>query len=286
MKSSYSSRHGFLAALTCLILTAGVSYGDLVFGFNSSTDTDPWVNAGETAACSSYFISDDAPPGQTFSTGALGITGYYGPGYTPGFGGLQLDMPATNLNVYNYLQFDMKQEGTPDQYNQIQAVQFNLYSSSSGYYSTASIQPTYQGSGPQGQVSTNNGWAHFVIPMSAFTAGASNITRINLYFVDGDYTDSTAVNWGIDNITFSTTLPTAVVSPVILPVYRDATGTNLVVSTMTQSGFNYYLLSTTNLTPPSVWSTNSITSGTDGIITNLVPIDPSLRNSFFQYLVN
>jgi hypothetical protein len=283
---TFFHRHCLHAGLACLILTAEVCHGDLVFTFNSPSDTASWVNAGETATCSSYFISDDAPPGQTLSTGALGITGSYGPGYSPGFGGLQLDIASTNLNEYNYLQFDMKQEGTPDQYNQIQAVQFNLYSSYSGYYSTASIQPTYQGSGPQGQVGTNNGWAHFVLPMSAFAAGASNITRINLYFVEGDYIDSTVVNWGIDNIEFTTTLPTATVSPVILPVYRDATGTNLVISTVAQSGFNYYLLSTTNLTPPIVWFTNSITAGTDGTMTNLVPLDPSVRNSFFQYLVN
>ncbi|HVU08555.1 MAG TPA: YDG domain-containing protein [Verrucomicrobiae bacterium] len=75
-------------------------------------------------------------------------------------------------------------------------------------------------------------------------------------------------------------------SPTILPVSRDATGTNLVVRVeATQVGHNYYLLSTTSLTPPVIWSTNSITAGTGGTITNLVPISLSSPDVFFKYLV-
>ena len=49
--------------------------------------------------------------------------------------------------------------------------------------------------------------------------------------------------------------------PTILPVYLDATYTNLVLRVATQTGYNYLLESTTSLTPPQVWSTNSTAAG-------------------------
>jgi len=73
-------------------------------------------------------------------------------------------------------------------------------------------------------------------------------------------------------------------APTILPPYRDATGTNVVIRAVTQSGYNYSLLSTTNLTPPAVWTTNSVTAGTGGTITNLAPISKSQRATYFKYL--
>jgi hypothetical protein len=95
-----------------------------------------------------------------------------------------------------------------------------------------------------------------------------------------------------DNVVFTaatdanTTLTvTSLVPPTILPVYRDATGTNLMLRVATQNGYNYYLLSTTNLAPPVVWSTNSITAGTGGTITNLVPIRSGQPDLFLTYRV-
>jgi hypothetical protein len=74
-------------------------------------------------------------------------------------------------------------------------------------------------------------------------------------------------------------------APRIVTPRLDATGTNLVVSVQTQTGYNYYLLSTTNLAPPVVWTTNSIAAGTNGMITNLVPMSKSEQTLFLKYLV-
>ncbi len=53
---------------------------------------------------------------------------------------------------------------------------------------------------------------------------------------------------------------------------------------MSETGFNYYLLSTTNLAPPVVWTTNSITAGTGGLITGHVPGTPGVREQYVRYL--
>ena len=65
----------------------------------------------------------------------------------------------------------------------------------------------------------------------------------------------------------------------------DASGANLVVKVTTQSGYLYELLSTPSLNPPVVWTTHSITVGTGGVITNLVPIVKSQQSLYLQYLV-
>jgi Concanavalin A-like lectin/glucanases superfamily len=74
-------------------------------------------------------------------------------------------------------------------------------------------------------------------------------------------------------------------TPTILPVHLDATGTNLVLSVATQAGHNYLLESTTNLTPPIVWTTNSTTVGTGATITNMAPVNSTMPNMFFRYMV-
>jgi hypothetical protein len=86
----------------------------------------------------------------------------------------------------------------------------------------------------------------------------------------------------------SLTLTTGIIAPpapTILPPGIDSLGKNLVVNVATVSGFNYYLLTTTNLAPPVVWATNSITAGTGGTITNLVPISVSKSGLFLRYFV-
>ena len=73
-------------------------------------------------------------------------------------------------------------------------------------------------------------------------------------------------------------------TPTILPVYSDGLG-NIVIRTETTPGFNYLLLSTTNLVPPVSWMTNNTTAGTGGIITNPVPVTLTPLNQFFRYRV-
>jgi len=73
--------------------------------------------------------------------------------------------------------------------------------------------------------------------------------------------------------------------PTVLAPALEATTGNLVIRVPTQSGYNYYLLSATSLAPPVVWTTNSTTAGTGGVITNLVPISKTQRSLFLKYLV-
>jgi hypothetical protein len=74
-------------------------------------------------------------------------------------------------------------------------------------------------------------------------------------------------------------------APVILPPYVNGLN-QLVLAVPTQLGFNYLLLSTTNLNPPVVWTTNSTTAGTGGNITNTVPVGSVPPNQFFRYQVH
>lgn len=90
---------------------------------------------------------------------------------------------------------------------------------------------------------------------------------------------------GATNSSTTLTLSAIPAAPTILSPSRDATGTNLAVRVATQTGYNYYLLSTTSLAPPVVWTTNSATAGTGGVITNLVPITEKERAVFLRYLV-
>jgi autotransporter-associated beta strand protein len=82
------------------------------------------------------------------------------------------------------------------------------------------------------------------------------------------------------NVTSNSVAPT----PTILPVYGDGLG-NIVIRTATTVGYNYLLLSTTNLTPPVIWVTNSTTAGTGGTIANTVPVSFTPPNQFFRYQV-
>jgi hypothetical protein len=90
---------------------------------------------------------------------------------------------------------------------------------------------------------------------------------------------------GATNSSTTLTLGPPPARPTILPPYVDTTHTNLAVRVATQSGWQYYLLSTPNLRPPVVWSTNSITVGTGGTITNLVPISTNPPQLFLRYVI-
>ncbi|MGD0745095.1 MAG: hypothetical protein ABSA45_08060, partial [Verrucomicrobiota bacterium] len=206
----------FRPGLACLAfaVTATIGYGQapVIFSFNSTANTTPWVNWGQTVAVTSSFIAGDAPAGQTNSTGALGFSGTFGPGTT--FGGLTVAFPSVDATQYADFGFWVKQEGTPDGNDQIGSIQLTLANYGTGLYQTASVQPTYSGSG----------WQHFDIPMSAFSSSQSllnNVNRINLGVYDGAYSTPTMMNIAFDNIEFYNNPvsgpPTSTVTNVVIP---------------------------------------------------------------------
>jgi len=71
--------------------------------------------------------------------------------------------------------------------------------------------------------------------------------------------------------------------PTITPV--TVSGTNLVVSVPTTSGFNYVLQSATNLTPTVYWQNESTNAGTGGNLVLDVPIEPDKPQKFFRFWV-
>jgi hypothetical protein len=137
----------------------------------------------------------------------------------------------------------------------------------------------------------NNGNGHGVIPLltgvdanigGSFQGALAELRIYTNSVLDGGSASAymQTNNGGILGIPPGPNIPT------ILPVQRDTTGTNLVLSVVTQTGFSYYLLSTTNLTPPIIWTTNSTTVGTGSTITNTVPISTTLESKeFYRYLV-
>jgi autotransporter-associated beta strand protein len=71
--------------------------------------------------------------------------------------------------------------------------------------------------------------------------------------------------------------------PTIAPV--TVSGTNLVLSVPTTSGYNYVLQSTTNLTPAITWMNESTNAGTGGNLILNVPIDPDKPQRFLRFWV-
>jgi O-glycosyl hydrolase len=190
----------FQTGLAWLIVTAsgGAGYSQLVFTFNSSTDTTPWVDAGQNVTVTSSFIPGDAPPGQTNSTGALGWTGTF-EGMNYHFGGLRLSFPSVNLTDYTDFQFDVKVLGNSfDQWGQIQGLQPTLGITASVDWSQSSVQPQLV------NVATNNGWQHIIIPLTAFSGGSlSDVRQIFFNVVDENYTNATTMKLAFDNIKFT-----------------------------------------------------------------------------------
>ncbi|HEX3800001.1 MAG TPA: hypothetical protein VH413_15010 [Verrucomicrobiae bacterium] len=116
------------------------------------------------------------------------------------------------------------------------------------------------------------------------TTGFATGTYPIAYSAAGDMVALVGATDGSTSLTLTTGI-IAPPAPTILPPGIDSLGKNLVVNVATVSGFNYYLLTTTNLAPPVVWATNSITAGTGGTITNLVPISVSKSGLFLRYFV-
>jgi hypothetical protein len=71
--------------------------------------------------------------------------------------------------------------------------------------------------------------------------------------------------------------------PTIAPV--SVSGTNLVLTIPSISGYNYVLQSATNLTPTINWQNESTNPGTGGSLILNVPITPSQPQKFFRFWV-
>jgi hypothetical protein len=197
MKTSLNKRW-FQAGLAGLILTAsaGVSYGDIVYTFNSSADTTPWINGGQSVAVSSSFVAD-APPYQSLSAGSLGWTGTFTPSLN--FASLQLTFPSVDLSGYTDFQFDVKVlNNSFDRWGQIQSVQPTLGIGPSMSWDTSAYQPQLVA------VSANNGWQHIDIPMAFFAGPLTDVRRILLNVYDGNYLSATSMQLAFDNISFTT----------------------------------------------------------------------------------
>jgi hypothetical protein len=72
-------------------------------------------------------------------------------------------------------------------------------------------------------------------------------------------------------------------TPTIAPV--SVSGTNLVVTVPTASGYNYVLQSATNLTPTITWQNESTNPGTGGNVILNVPIEPGKPQKFLRFWV-
>jgi hypothetical protein len=197
MKTSLNKRW-FQAGLAGLILTAsaGVSYGDIVYTFNSSADTTPWVNGGQSVAVTSSYNAD-APAYQSISAGSLGWTGTFSPSAT--FASLQLTFPSVDVSGYSDFQFDVKVlNNSFDRWGQIQSVQPTLGIGPSMSWDTSAYQPQLV------TVSANNGWQHIDIPMAFFAAPLTDVRRILLNVYDGNYLSATSMQLEFANIEFTT----------------------------------------------------------------------------------
>jgi fibronectin type 3 domain-containing protein len=114
------------------------------------------------------------------------------------------------------------------------------------------------------------------------TTGLANGTYPVTYAAVSDMSSLVGTTNTSTTLTVGVSIPP---QPTIGSPTLDSTRTNLVLTVNTASGFNYYLLSATNLTPPVVWTTNSTTAGTGGPITNVVPITTSKPRLFLRYQV-
>jgi hypothetical protein len=204
-------KHWFQAGLAGLIFasSAGLNHAQIIYTFNSSTNTTPWVDAGQSVTVTASFIANDAPPGQTNSTGALGWTGTFD-NVSKHFGGLRLSCPSVDLTGYTDFQFDVKVLGNSfDQWGQIQALQPTLGITASVDWNQSSVQPQLV------DVTTNKGWQHISIPLTAFSSGSlSDVRQIFLNVVDENYTSATTVQLAFDNIGFTGLVPVPVTAPV------------------------------------------------------------------------
>lgn len=116
------------------------------------------------------------------------------------------------------------------------------------------------------------------------TTGFANGTYPVTYSTPDDMVSLVAASNNSTTLTLTTHVPPT--APTILPVSVDGTGANLTVKVPTQSGYTYYLLTTTNLAPPEIWSTNTSFAGTGGTVTTPVPLNASQKSLFIKFMVH
>jgi len=249
---------------------------------NSATATN-WAISG-TGVIVTY--TNDAPASGP-STGCLLVSLPLSSSVTSD--GIQI-LPSANVNATNYtaFEFDVKIEGSLDKNGQIQQLQPVVQSLYNGWM-------IWRGEPALTTISTNNGWQHMVVAVTNLDGGNitnwANINAVDAIVYDGNWTNSAPMKLGFANFKLSggpgsvSAAPVAPVAPTIQPVALDGTGTNLMVGVPTQSGYIYYLLSTTNLAPPVVWTTNTSFAGTGTTITTPVPINQSQQNLFMKFRV-
>ncbi len=114
------------------------------------------------------------------------------------------------------------------------------------------------------------------------TAGLGNNTY-NVYFTNSTDLATFVAGSGTGTLTVANTVP----APKIPPPVLNAAGTALLVTPggNTSAGHTYYLLQTTNLSPPVVWTTNTSFAGTGAPVTNTVPLNTA-KDIFLKYQVN
>ena len=94
------------------------------------------------------------------------------------------------------------------------------------------------------------------------------------------------LTWDTSNLSVDGSITvTGPTNPVIQPVAFDGTGTNLLLQIDTQTGYNYVLQNTTNLTPPVTWVSQFTNIGSGLTVTNAIPVSRSTPKRFYRYMV-
>jgi hypothetical protein len=156
------------------------------------------------------------------------------------------------------------------------------------------LQP-YYGATTIWRISTSAGAGGSITPNASTTLvsnGQNQTFTINPspgYIVNGVTVDGVVVG-AVSSYTFTNVTALHSISATftsLAPSFNPVTIESgaLVLVTGTQVGYNYYLLQATNLTPPVVWTTNSVTAGTGGNITNTPAISRGQRAMFYRYMV-
>jgi len=92
--------------------------------------------------------------------------------------------------------------------------------------------------------------------------------------------------WDTSNLSIDGSIAvTGPTNPVIQPIIFDGSGTNLLLRVATQSGYNYILQTTTNLTSPVVWVSQFTNNGSGLTVTNAIPACRNPPKCFYRYTV-
>ena len=128
-----------------------------------------------------------------------------------------------------------------------------------------------------------------IVPSGTFTngqtftlfsgAGAASASNFDSITVSTGGSLSFAFTNGVLTVLSSGAPPQLAIAPVTV------SGTNLVVSVPTTTGFNYVLQSATNLTPVISWLNESTNAGTGGHLILNVPIEPAKPQKFLRLRV-